>query len=259
MEPLNRQKIDDLIYHQLINDIRDGVWKIGDKLPSEPNLCKTLKVSRNTIRSAIQKLNAIGLVQTVHGKGSFILNPQQIDDISSANIVLDLTEKEFNEVNELREAIETKAAKLVFAQGTKADLTSITNSYHAMKEALYNRDIEEYTRHDYMFHMSIIVASNNDLFIQIFNIFKNLYFKYFKELNKFMFEIEGNPSVQLLTSESPYDSHTILYQYLVQGQSPDSQNSIELEDVVKTFTSGNKANFLAYLRKRASQDQNKDQ
>ncbi|HCJ94795.1 MAG TPA: hypothetical protein DHV69_06240 [Sphaerochaeta sp.] len=222
-------------------------------------LCEILKVSRNTIRSAIQKLNAVGLVETRHGKGTYILNPQQIGVLPDVDVVLDITEKEFNEINDLREAIETKAARMVFEQGKNADLRAISEAYYGMKEALKNRDIDEYTRQDYMFHVSIIIASNNDLFTQIVNIFKNLYFKYFKELNKFMFEIEGNPSAQLATSESPADSHTILFQYLKQGKDPAKQDEIKLEDVVKTFTSGNKANFLAYLRRRALVNKNSNQ
>lgn len=251
MKPLSRPKIDDLVYQQMLHNIRSGIWESGDKIPSESKLTKSFEVSRNTVRSAIQKLNAIGLVQTVHGKGTYVLNPQQISSSVPEDIVLDLTTKEFNEMNALREAIETKAAELVYSQGKDADLSKISDAYYAMKKALAERDIEEYTRQDYTFHMSIIIASNNEIFIQIMTIFKNLYFKYFKELNKFIFEIEGSPSEQLKASESQEDSHTILYHYFLQGkEAKPISKEIQLEDIMKSFTSGNKKSFLAYLKKR---------
>ena len=41
--------------------IKKGAFKIGEKIPSEPDLVKTFEVSRNTIREAIQSLIQAGV------------------------------------------------------------------------------------------------------------------------------------------------------------------------------------------------------
>ncbi len=58
----------------LSENIRNGSWPVGSKLPSEHQLCQMLGVSRISVRSAMQHLAAIGAVQTIRGKGSFLLS-----------------------------------------------------------------------------------------------------------------------------------------------------------------------------------------
>ena len=55
--------------------IRSGQYKPGDKLPSEYELCREYSVSRMTIRLALSQLIQRGLVQSVHGKGTYVKEP----------------------------------------------------------------------------------------------------------------------------------------------------------------------------------------
>ena len=54
------------LYAQLVGiikrNISTGVLAVGDLLPSEAELCRTLKISRNTVRQAIGELEDEGLV-----------------------------------------------------------------------------------------------------------------------------------------------------------------------------------------------------
>lgn len=47
-------------------------YRPGDQLPAEPALAAAYGVSRATMREALQSLAAIGLVQRVHGVGTFV-------------------------------------------------------------------------------------------------------------------------------------------------------------------------------------------
>ena len=53
--------------------ISSGVWKVGDKLPSESELAAKFGVNRLTVRMALQKLNALGIVETRTGSGTFVI------------------------------------------------------------------------------------------------------------------------------------------------------------------------------------------
>lgn len=52
--------------------ISDGKWIAGQKLPSENELVEALDVSRMTVNRALRELTQQGLVNRVHGKGTFV-------------------------------------------------------------------------------------------------------------------------------------------------------------------------------------------
>ena len=54
------------------SEIKSGVWKTGDKLPTERELSERLKVSRNTVSQAYQELEAEGVLTSVQGRGTFV-------------------------------------------------------------------------------------------------------------------------------------------------------------------------------------------
>lgn len=66
------------IFKQLIDkmkqNITDGSWPEGYKLPSEEEFSKELNISRGTLRRAIKELVKTGYLEQVHGKGTFVLN-----------------------------------------------------------------------------------------------------------------------------------------------------------------------------------------
>lgn len=68
------------LYHRLHDELRDeiesGTLKPGDRLPTEADFCKMLKVSRITVKQAIQRLVQAGLVYRIQGKGSFVSQPR---------------------------------------------------------------------------------------------------------------------------------------------------------------------------------------
>ena len=64
---ITKQRMDAAVYDALLADIKNGTWKSGEKLPSETDLGQRMGVSRVTVRAAIQRLQAIGLVEVKHG------------------------------------------------------------------------------------------------------------------------------------------------------------------------------------------------
>lgn len=56
----------------VLAEIKNGVWKTGDKLPTERELSEQLKVSRNTVSQAYQELEAEGVITSVQGRGTFV-------------------------------------------------------------------------------------------------------------------------------------------------------------------------------------------
>lgn len=62
------------IYEDIRQKILDGTYAPGEKLPSENEFCKLYQSSRGTVRRALDLLAKEGLVNSMHGKGVFVLD-----------------------------------------------------------------------------------------------------------------------------------------------------------------------------------------
>lgn len=60
----------------LKDDIERGVYKSGDRLPSEPDLIREYGISRITVRQALDDLEVEGLIVRRHGKGTYVAERQ---------------------------------------------------------------------------------------------------------------------------------------------------------------------------------------
>lgn len=106
------------VYVTLRTWVRDGTYRAGDQIPTEPELCRMFDVSRITIRKAIEALAREGWLVRQQGKGTFVqlssARPaasidlvearSQIGDLAAATEVRDLV------VNEIEPDVETRAA-----------------------------------------------------------------------------------------------------------------------------------------------------
>ena len=67
-------------YIQLIEALKEkislGEWKVGDQLPSEPELCEIYGVSRTVVRQALREIELESLITRRKGKGTFIAEPK---------------------------------------------------------------------------------------------------------------------------------------------------------------------------------------
>ena len=74
IKPIKRVNVGEQVLLQLKKMLIDGEWAPGSKIPSENELAELFEVSRITVRQALQKLNALGLIETRLGDGSYVRN-----------------------------------------------------------------------------------------------------------------------------------------------------------------------------------------
>ncbi len=60
------------VKRQIMNQIRMGLLKVGQKMPTERELSDSLKVSRNTVSSAYKELEKEGVLKSYQGRGTFV-------------------------------------------------------------------------------------------------------------------------------------------------------------------------------------------
>ena len=95
MEKTQKTKPDKTYYQviaYIMEMIKEGKLSFYSKLPSERELMETLGMGRNSVREALRTLENIGLVESCHGKGNFLVNHMG-ESLSSVFSVLLLPEK----------------------------------------------------------------------------------------------------------------------------------------------------------------------
>lgn len=73
-----RKQLPVLLADEVRSRIRAGEWAAGDRLPTEAELGAQYEVSRSTVRQALKSLEGQGLVQSLHGKGTYLSSGSRI-------------------------------------------------------------------------------------------------------------------------------------------------------------------------------------
>jgi len=173
------------VYQQIHQLILSGAWKAGEKLPTEHQLAAQFHVSRVVVREALQKLRTEHLVVTRHGAGSFVAKPQDfsiLPRLFDANIDLNLTEEELQDLMDLRTCIEFRGIELAAKRATKEDLVLIRQALERM--GAEGNDLDTFTQADYDFHYAIILASHNRMFVRVMDSCRDQMYYCLREMNK---------------------------------------------------------------------------
>lgn len=153
------------IYTKLRKLIEQDTWEIGEKLPSEKDLCEQFSVSRVTIRSAIQQLEAVGLVQTHQGGRTVVVRTEVKGAVASLNpLKAAFLQSDIIKVLEYRMVVEKGTIGLAVQHLTDEDLVALEEIFNSM--IVHHDDIEKFSKADYLFHRKIAESSKNPILIQ---------------------------------------------------------------------------------------------
>ncbi|MBH2008375.1 MAG: transcriptional regulator GlcC [Xanthomonadaceae bacterium] len=159
-------QIADIVAQRIESMIVEGVLKPGQVLPSERRLSMKLDVSRSAVREGLNVLRARGIVDTTHGRGSFVAAFAKPSSSSPMMHLLGSQPRTLYDIFEVREMLEAESARLAALRGTQADFARITRRYEemlALKDS--GVDASTYAQHDYAFHQAICEASHNPVLV----------------------------------------------------------------------------------------------
>lgn len=171
LKPIKKANITEQVFEQLKQQIIAGNWKPGDKIPSENELSEIFQVSRVTVRQALQKLTALGLLETKTGEGSFVIN--SLGPVMNTMVPLAyLGERSLLEVLEFRKVIETESTALAAKKATEEDIAQLESILSQMTR--YKNDKKYFAKLDLDFHYKIAEMTRNDLVISTHTILKDI-------------------------------------------------------------------------------------
>lgn len=154
------QNITQQVIEYMKEHIESGSWVVGEKIPSENELTAELGVSRSSVRQAISHFVGIGVLETQHGKGTFLVD-NETDGQSNEYKITAEDCKNVEKVLEFRRILESEACLLATQNKTPELVKQLTKYVKTMKES--REDVSKYVSADISFHKAISHASGNTL------------------------------------------------------------------------------------------------
>jgi len=159
----NRRSLADQLYGDLRERIRSGELQPGERLPTEKDFTEAFAVSRTTVREALARLAAEGMVQARQGVGVYVTETARYEAFQIRKDELESLE-DVHRLLELRLAIETEMAALAAARRTKGDVRDLHRKLAAINAADTS---DAAARADADLHSSIARAAHNAYFERI--------------------------------------------------------------------------------------------
>jgi len=164
-QPIRLERLSEKVASQLKRAISSGIFRVGERLPSERELAEQMGVSRPSIREALQQLELLGIVETVHGGGSVVKNLTEQEISKPMEIVLKEDRQRVLEVTEVRAFMEAWAARQAAANRTEEELELIRGFLEEMERDLEKGRIRPEL--DFQFHTEIAAATHNTIFVHL--------------------------------------------------------------------------------------------
>lgn len=169
--PVQRQNVVNMVFDQMLDKIIGGEWPPDSKIPSENELRSSLSVSRDTVREAIKRLGALGLLESKQGKGTFV---RKVDVGFYLNLVvpsLFLDEHDSVNILQFMKAIQAESVRFACRKATEKDIHVLEDLLEKMKDS---SDYEDYFTYDIGFHCYLSEITQNQMFVKSMDIASKL-------------------------------------------------------------------------------------
>ena len=182
--PIDRRNISRQVYDQMLDNILNGVWPPGTKLPSENELTQMFGVSRVPIREALKKLSTMGLTHTRQGEGSFVQMMTPGMFMNSLLPMLVWNRKSMMDILEYRRIVEPENAALAAINADEDDLACILTTIRDIERI--GKPVLEFAIADMKFHLDIARATKNSLLFNVSNVIRDVLVSYYRKINELM-------------------------------------------------------------------------
>lgn len=215
-QPPRRVSAMEAVLAYLRGAIERGEYAIGDKLPSEAELCRTLEVSRPVLREALRALQTMGLTVSKTGKGTFVV----------ASAVEDPTFGDYaaSDLLEVRRHIEIPVAGYAALRRTPENLDHLAHLVDRMER---ETDTTAWVAMDTLFHLAVAEAAQNPVFRRVIEEIRDA----LARQSAFLNELGGR-------REQSNREHRAIVEALIDGSEPDAVDAMShhLDRVETTLT-----------------------
>ena len=177
LQPISVPSRNAAVLEALASYVAEARLEPGDQLPTERDLTDQLQVGRSTVREAIKAWEALGIVETRKGSGTFL---RRVVAPGAVHLPLTLLRRRETllQTLEIRRALEAEASVVAAVKASKSDLETMEQRLVAMEEV--HRAHGTAGPEDWEFHLSIYDATRNPMFGEIVGFMREQLFTFFK-------------------------------------------------------------------------------
>ncbi len=174
--PIQKKSLSDEIVFQIKEMIADGRLKPNQKLPTEQELCKAFSVGRTTVREALMALTALGLVKR-NKHNSYVTDVAE-HPLREFYLQLMTDHYDVSQLYEARLMLEGLVARLACQRVSEEQLQQL----EALNRQMQSNDVEEYIRADIAYHNLIMLAADNRVLYEMYQVIRLLLEKSQREI-----------------------------------------------------------------------------
>ena len=222
---LKKISVCDLVIEEIKSSITSGQYVAGDKIPSEVELSHKYGVGRGSVREALKRLEMVGMVNIIHGKGVLVANQDSIKDrMRFLDSSMAITVPQLRDLMEVRRMIEQRSARLAAQHAKPEQLKRLKNLIAKMEQSIDR--VDNYIKYDIEFHMVLAEASNNSLLPLMLDSVRDLFAK----------QQESTTPLRGAT-KAGNQFHKQIYTAVTEGDSEEASRLMlrHINDIEKTF------------------------
>ena len=172
-----KEKVTDQVFAQIVDAIKRGEIKPGDRLPGARELADKMKVGISTVREALKMLESLGAVESRQGEGTFICNTLREGAANAFEIQLALLPLTAEYLVEFRVIYETAYMRLAMEHATDEDLKKVEAAVIALEDKVKkSSDAFTEAEDELFFHNEVLYCTHNPYIIKTGEVALALFF-----------------------------------------------------------------------------------
>ena len=167
MKKIIKKSVTEQVIEIILDRIDNGIYTIGEQLPSQEAFAKELEVSRVSVREALVQLQCRGILDIRQGEGTFLTASKRITDIEDSIREIYNSKNEvgaFAYILEVRRIVEQHTVELAIERAKTGDIAQLED---ILKDMETITDLTDFFSHDLEFHLQIARISQNPILYRL--------------------------------------------------------------------------------------------
>ena len=193
MELVQKRSTVQIASQAIIDFLKEGEIKPGEKMPSEIEMCKRLGISRATLREGYRQLETMGYINLVSGRGAFVAEGKngKVEEVSN---YFRLNSGKMRDYLEVRLSFDAQAAKLAAERRTDDEVILLEAYQRDFEAAVVKKDNVLMASLDAKFHEKIVDMAHNELMTALEKLI-NFYFSQLRQTS-FLLDEHANNAIE---------------------------------------------------------------
>ena len=165
-EAIRKSTAPEMVVEQILQKLETGELQPGGQLPSQRELAQLFGVGRSSVREATNALVAMGYIEVIQGRGTFIRQQLPGTDPSTAKLKNALAAGNIFVLMEARELLECKSCELAAERADEAHLRPLEEALNEARGAGPD-DYPRFLDADLKFHYALAEATDNEVICEM--------------------------------------------------------------------------------------------